>query len=87
MIGRVVTHERNRITGLLGQALTQVVEIQLNALLQADEGMYRISVLKHEPKDFSYNELRREVERRQFFQPLHKFAQNFLVTAGLFILS
>ena len=42
------------------------MEQQLEALLQADEGMYRISLLKHEPKDFSYGELRQEVERRTF---------------------
>jgi len=31
------------------------MEKQLARLLEADNGMYRISVLKHEPKDFSYN--------------------------------
>ena len=45
--------------------------------------MYRISMLKHEPKDFSYKEMRREVERRQIFQPLHEFASAFLATTGL----
>lgn len=44
---------------------------------------YRISALKHEPRDFSHKELKREVERRQFFRPLHEFAQSFLVAAGL----
>ena len=83
MVGRVVASERKRITQLLGQALTPIVEKQLDALLQVDEGMYRISAFKHEPKDFSYKELRQEVERRKFFQPLHEFAQNFLATAGI----
>jgi hypothetical protein len=45
--------------------------------------MYRISLLKHEPKDFSYGELRQEVERRKFFQPLFEFGQTFLASAGL----
>lgn len=44
---------------------------------------YRISLLKQEPKDFSYDELRQEVERRKFFQPLFAFGQNFLPAAGL----
>src|ERR1039458_10281307 len=68
---------------LLGQALTSAVEQQLEALLQADDGMYRISILKHEPKDFSYAELRQEVERRKFFQQLYEFGQTFLASAGL----
>lgn len=83
MIGRVVAGERSRITQLLNKAMTPEVEKHLEMLLQADEGMYRISVLKHEPKDFSYNELRREAERRKFFQPLHEFAEHFLGAAGL----
>lgn len=83
MVGRVVTHERHRVTGLLEQAMTPAVEQGLDDLLRADEQMYRISALKREPKDFSYKELKREVERRQFFLPLHEFAQSFLVAAGL----
>jgi hypothetical protein len=83
MVGRVVTGERKRITQLLSHALTPAVEERLAALLQSDEGMYRISVLKHEPKNFSYQELWQEVERRKFFQPLYEFAQTFLSSTGL----
>jgi TnpA family transposase len=83
MVGRVVTGERKRITQLLSHVLTPAVEERLAALLQSDEGMYRISVLKHEPKNFSYQELRQEVERRKFFQPLYEFAQTFLSSTGL----
>lgn len=71
------------ITHLLGRTLTPEMEERLAALLEADEGMYRISLLKHEPKDFSYGELRQEVERRKFFQPLFAFDQSFLPAAGL----
>ena len=83
MVGRVVASERKRVTQLLGQALTPTAREQLDALLEADEGMYRISALKHEPKDFSHKELRREVERRKRFQPLHEFAHAFLATADI----
>ena len=83
LVGRTVSGERRRITQLLEHALTASVEQQLKNLLIADEGMYRISVLKHEPKDFSYGELRQEVGRRIFFQPLYEFGQAFLASAGL----
>jgi TnpA family transposase len=83
MIGRTVAGELLRITGLLGQALKPEVERQLEALLEADEGMYRISLLKHEPKDFSYGELRQEIERRKSFQQLFEFGQTFLASASL----
>ena len=83
LVSRTASGERRRITDLLSQALTVDVEQQLEALLRADEGMYRISLLKHEPKDFSYGELRQEVERRTFFQQLYEFGQTFLASAGL----
>jgi TnpA family transposase len=83
MIGRVVTGERTRITKLLTKAITPAVENQLKTLLAAEEGVYGISLLKHEPKDFSYKELRCEVDRRKYFQPLHEFAQTFLATTGI----
>ncbi len=64
MVGRVVAGERRRITRLLAGALTPAIVARLDAVLQAAEGMYASSALKHEPKDFSYGELRQEVERR-----------------------
>ena len=83
MVGKIVSGERQRITHLLSQELTLEVNQQLEALLTADEGMYRISILKHEPKDFSYGELRQEVWRRKFFHSLYEFGKSFFALAGL----
>jgi hypothetical protein len=83
MIGRVVTGENNRLTQSLSQALTPTIRNQLETLLQTGEQMVRITALKREPKDFSYKELRQEVARREFFEPLYEFAKSFLMTAGL----
>lgn len=82
MVGRTVSEERLRLTRLLDRALTPELEGQLQALLEADEGMYKISLLKHEPKDTSYVELRQERERGTSFQPLFEFGRTFLA-AGL----
>jgi TnpA family transposase len=83
MIGRVVTGERKRLTGLLDGALTSEVKDQLDTLLQIGESACWIGALKREPKDFSYKELRQEVARRQSFAPLHAFAGHFLASAGI----
>ena len=83
MIGRVVAYERTRIARLLSTCMTSLIDQQLAALLRAESGVFRVSALKHEAKDFSYKELRHEVARRQFFQPLHEFAKQFLITAGI----
>ena len=83
LVSRAVTGERKRITQLLDQALPAEVQLALDELLQADDGTYRISTLKHEPKDFGNKQLRQEVARRKRFGPLHEFAQTFLATTGL----
>ena len=83
MVGRVVSHERLRITALLSTALTPAIRQQLDDLLQADEGMHHVTVLKHEPRDFSYSQLRQEGARRTTLQPLYVFAQSFLASTGV----
>ena len=83
LVGKVVTQERNRITGLLEQALTPDIRQQLDALLQAHENVYRIRTLKQEAQDFTYKALRQEVERRKVFEPLYTFAKTFLPAAGI----
>ena len=83
MIGRVVAHERNRVLQLLSNAAPKAISTRLDELLQADEQIFRVSALKREPKNFSYGELKREVARRKFFEPLHEFAREFLAKAGL----
>jgi len=83
MVGRVVTGERDRLSQLLKRALSRDIRERLNSLFEADEYLYRVSALRKEPKDFSYKELRREVERRKLFQPLHEFAQAFLPKADI----
>lgn len=54
MIGRVVAYERTRIAQLLNTSMDPLIVQQLTALLQADSGLFRVSALKHEAKDFSY---------------------------------
>jgi hypothetical protein len=71
------------MTEMLGRAMTPTIEQRLAALLKADEGLYLISELKHEPKDFSYKALRQKAARRKVFQPLYEFARTFLVAAEL----
>lgn len=83
VVGEAVAGERNRLTGLLKKALTPTARRDLDALLQADGFMYRISLLKQDLNDFSYKALKEEVGRRQSFKPLHIFAQKFLANANI----
>jgi len=83
MVGRVVAAERQRVSALLERTLTKSITQQLDAMLEADDSMYQVTILKREPKDLSYTELQQESERRTFFAPLYAFAQRFLDTTGI----
>jgi len=83
IVSRAVTHERSRIGCLLSQTLTPDIKQRLDTLLHAEEHVQRITALKREAKDFSYGEMRRLVEYRQLFQPLHDFTKDFLPQAGV----
>jgi Domain of unknown function (DUF4158) len=83
MVGRLVAAERQRVSALLERALTKSIAQQLDAMLEADDSLYQVTLLKREPKDFSYKELLQESDRRTFFAPLYAFAQRFLDTTGI----
>jgi hypothetical protein len=83
VVGRVVAGEGARVTHLLKQQAPSAIIEQLNNLLQGDDQAITINAIKREPRDFTPTELRFEVERRQFFAPLHDFACTFLKLAGL----
>lgn len=85
LIGRVLSRERQRVVSRLDESLPRRVKTQLMELLATgdDDSLYQITALKKEARDFSRRELKQEVQRRQVFKPLHDFATQFLVQAGL----
>lgn len=83
LVGRVVAGEGARVTQLLQQHASSAIIERLNNLLQGDDQAITVNAIKREPRDFTPKELRFEVERRQFFAPLHEFACSFLKLAGL----
>lgn len=83
LVSQAVIDERKRVTRKLDASLPANLQQSLNALLQADDKIHLINVLKHEANDFSNKELRQEVDRRKQLAPLHSFAQTFLIDATL----
>lgn len=83
LVGRVVAGEGVRVTQLLALHAPPSVIEHLDKLLDGDEQTMTIRAVKREPKNFSWTELKAEVERRTTFEPLHEFAHSFLNLAGL----
>lgn len=78
IIGQVITNEQNRLITLIQDHLKEMDIKALDQLLEDSSGLYEITLLKHEPKDFSATEIKREMERGKQIQQLYHLAQELL---------
>jgi hypothetical protein len=63
--------------------LTQPNIEALKQLLEDSSGLYEITQLKHEPRDFSTGEIKREIQRGKRIQSLYQLAQRLLPELGI----
>src|SRR5699024_4099552 len=65
---QAITFEQNRLTVIMQSHLKQPDIQTLKALLEDAQGLYEITLLKREPKDFSLKEIKREIDRGKQIQ-------------------
>jgi hypothetical protein len=82
-IGRAMTGERNRLEQAVLEGIPEPERVRLDTLLTAEESLYHLTLLKHEPKDFSHQEVQKEVARRAMLADLYQLARRFLPTLGI----
>ena len=83
MTGQAITHEQNRLISLMQDHLKQNDMESLDRLLEDSSGLYEITLLKHEPKDFSATEIKLEMNRGKQIQHLYYLAQELLPKLGI----
>ncbi|MDV3450590.1 Tn3 family transposase [Bacillus safensis] len=83
MIGKVITHEQNRLIALMQNHLNPSDIEALKRLLEDSSGLYEITRLKHEPKDFSATEIKHEINRGKRIQDLYQVTQKLLPEIGI----
>ena len=77
-VGKALTEEQNRLISIVRHHLTPSDIEALKALLSDSQGLYEITLLKREPKDFSITEMGRKISRRKQIQPLYCLAKKLL---------
>jgi len=82
-VGKAINYEQNRLITIMKNQLKQSDLENLKKLLIDSEGLYEITQLKHEPKDFSVGEIKREINRGQQIQPLYQIIKNLLPILGI----
>ena len=78
MVGQALTYEQQRLTTVVSQYLDPSAVDHLNRLLEDAPGLYEITRLKREPRDFSAGEIKREIRRGEQIKDLYHLAQKLL---------
>jgi TnpA family transposase len=83
IIGKAMTTERKRLEQAVIAVIPEEKRKLLDNLLTAEESLYQLTLLKHEPKDFTYQEVQKEVEKRTLLAELYQLAATFLPTLNI----
>jgi hypothetical protein len=78
MVSQALTAEEQRLTTILQSQVSAQDRVALDRLFDDSQGLYVITQLKQEPKDFSRGEMRREVARGDVLRPLYHLATRIL---------
>ncbi len=78
VVSQAIVYEQNRLVAVMNQHLTQADAEALNRLIEDTPGLYEVTQLKREPKDFSLGEVKREIHRSDQIQSLYYLAQRLL---------
>jgi TnpA family transposase len=78
MISTVLTAEQERLGTIIESQVSPSDTEALLQLLKNPRGLYEITRIKREPKDFGEKEMRREIERGEQIATLHDIAQRIL---------
>ena len=77
-IGKALKDEQNRLISIARMHL-KLSDIQLlKSLISDSQGLHEITLLKHEPKDFSLKEIRQEIDRGKQINHLYCLAKGIL---------
>jgi hypothetical protein len=83
VVRQTLAEERTRLTDILKRRLGKTTLKTLDALYVERTGMYTVTPLKRDPKDFSLGEMKREVARIKSLEILHRTAKDVLPELGI----
>src|SRR5262245_37780958 len=78
LIGKTLTEEQQRLSTVVRTHLQPADSAAFQRLLDDAPGLYALTQLKHEPRDMSAGEIKREIQRGTQMAPLYALAQRVL---------
>ncbi|MBF6612488.1 MAG: Tn3 family transposase [Chloroflexi bacterium] len=83
IVGKALTAETMRLTSSLQTQLSPTTCMALDKLVAETDGLYIITLLKRQPKDFSLGEMRREISCGEHLAPLYRIAMQVVAPLGI----
>lgn len=83
LVSQVLIDEQNRLAGIVRGHLGEADILALKQLLADAPGLYEITQLKQEPRNFREGEIKRELQRGQQLKPIYRLAQEILPRMGI----
>lgn len=78
VVGQAISYEQDRLSTVVKSHLAGADADALNRLLEDAPGLYEITQLKREPKDFSLSQVKSEISRGAQIKSLYDLAQKLL---------
>ncbi len=83
LVREALAFERKRLAGALEGLMSTEQAKSIDRLLTDDEGLHQITTIKRQPRDFTYQQLLREIERGQQLQVLFALAERVIARVDL----
>lgn len=83
MIGRVLEREKQRLIQFAQQQVRPMETILLRQLLTRPDKLYEVTKLKRSPRDFGFNEMKREIARGEQIRDLYDLARQVIPRLGI----
>ena len=78
LVREALAFERKRLAGALEGLMSDEDAKSIDRLLADDEGLHQITTIKRQPRDFTYQQLLREIERGQQLRALFALAERVI---------
>ncbi len=75
IISKVLLEEQERLQSIISKSIPQHVDKIFQRLLDNDEQMYGVTILKKDAKGFKYKDVMREIDKKCSSEKLYNFAQ------------
>lgn len=78
IISAAINSEQQRLNTMIQEHLPDTIKAELDTLISQEDGFYQLTALRKRAKDFSLNQMRKEIQKHTSIRVLYRFTCTFL---------